>query len=325
MAEDDLNAGGAGNTGGTPAPDANAGGSTPPAGDNGSQTGSGDPGAQPGTGAQPNGAGDTKPAPEVPPAGDKGAPPAGEDGTQKPAFKIPDEYKDKPWAAKIHSEEDLYKQIETLTALKGKKIVVPDLAQATEQEREEYFALTRPKSADEYQFKEDTDPMMKEAVSKLLFDKGIGAYQANEIIKGYEQAEQALLDVQFDPEGYKEVLKTAFGNEWEGVTKQIRTSLTNMMGKDDAAMLDHLPNVYLGLVYRTLGNVVKAYGIKETDGAHLTNNDGHAKADLTSRLKANTDALNSLSRRSHTAAEKQALIVERDKLFKEKLAAQANK
>jgi len=31
-----------------------------------------------------------------------------------PDFKVPDAYKDKPWANKIKTEEDLYKQIDNL-------------------------------------------------------------------------------------------------------------------------------------------------------------------------------------------------------------------
>ena len=231
--------------------------------------------------------------------------------TQEP-FKLPEAYKDKPWASKIHSQEDLFKQIDNLQALVGKKTVVPDLEKASDKEREEYFAHTRPASAEAYEFP-DTDygPIdddMKKGVADLMFKNGISAYQANNLIKGYQEQERALLAKQFSPDGMKQALKTAFGDDWENVTGQTRRSLSNFMSKEDNAMLDNIPNVYLGLIYRTMGNVVKAYGIKETDGAHFAQSGGHATTDIGSQRQAIRDQITALSQRPHTAAEKQELI-----------------
>lgn len=245
-------------------------------------------------------------APAVEPA--KAADPAA------PEFKLPDEYKDKPWASKIKTQDDLYKQIDSLNALVGKKAVVPNLKEATPEEREAFYSQLRGKDAAEYVIPinpafptpADTQPV----VAKLFMDNGVSPTQADAIIKGYQELGAKQLAEQYNPDGFKAAMTTAFGVDWEKTTGQVRNTIKGMMNADDAKALDTVPNNLLGVVYRTLGNVVKAYGIKETDSAHFATTGKAAPTDVNSLRQGLRDKLNSLSMRPHTSAEQQSIIDE---------------
>ncbi len=232
--------------------------------------------------------------------------------TSAPEFKVPDEYKDKPWASKVKTEADLWKQLENTQALVGKKTVIPDLAKADEKTREEFYAQLRPKSADEYQFSAEVaiDPNMKTGVAELLMKNGISATQGNEIIKGYQEIEQKELALQFDPEGMKKSLEAAFGKDWEAITGGTRQALKGIMSEEDNKQLEAIPNVYLGLIYRTLGNTQKAvqnmmkkYGVKETSLAHFAEGGATAPGDINQVRSGIRAQIAALGGRVHTEAQ----------------------
>lgn len=255
------------------------------------------------------------PTPPSPPPADEGAPkppasPPADADTAKPAFKLPDEYKDKPWAAKIKSESDLYKQLDHLNTAVGKKVVVPDLETATDAEREDYFKLTRPeKGIEAYNFGDKAiDPIVKETMGKTLLDNGVPAYVANKLISDYQAAEGKILAEAFNPDGMKQAMETTFGGDWEKITGHTKNMLTGLMSAEDNTLIDNLPNTYIGLVYRTLGEVVKAYGINETF-AHINAPKTPPSAPNVEATRASLRGeLGKLSSRPHTAEEKKAII-----------------
>lgn len=247
----------------------------------------------------------------------------------KPAdaeFKLPDEYKDKPWAAKIKSQDDLYKQIDTLDALKGKKSIVPNLKDATPEEREAFYAQLRGKDAAEYPIPDNkafpTPEGYQPVISKLFMDNGVSPIQAEAIIKGYQELGAKEIGKQFDPEGFKSSMLTAFGSDWEKTTGAVRNTIKSMMSPADQKTLDAIPNNLLGVVYRTLGNTIKAadetlkkYGATESF-AHLQAPNGRvASTDLTSVRQGLRDQLAALSMRPHTAAEQSAIIDQLNKTY----------
>lgn len=270
--------------------------------------------AAPAAVSAPSGDQATTKAPAAPtdgqPAPKPADPAAPVDGQPKPAdapdaFKVPDEYKDKPWAGKVKTQDDLWKQLANAQELIGKKSVVPDLAKATPEEREAYYAQLRPKDASEYKFVETipVEDSVKGTVTEMFMKNGISATQGNEIIKGYQELGEKMMAAQFDADGFKSSMETAFGKDWEKVTGHTRNTIKGMMSAEDQTILDHLPNSYLGVIYRTLGNVVKAYGVKETDQAHLQGGGGHAPTDIASVRQSLRDQMASMSGRPHTAQE----------------------
>lgn len=242
------------------------------------------------------------------------APKAGEPPVTPPAgdFKIPEEFKDKPWATKVKTQEDLWKQLSNAQELIGKKSIVPDLSKATPEEREAYYAQTRPKSAEEYVFTDSkivpVTPEIQTAVRDIFMKNGVSATAGNEIIKQYQALGEAQSAQMFSPDGFKTSMETAFGKDWEKVTGHTRNTLTGLMTKEDGAMLDKLPNSYLSLIYRTLGNVVKAYGITEKNAAHLAERGGIAPTDVESVRQGIRNDLSALGGKPHTAEQHQALV-----------------
>jgi hypothetical protein len=245
--------------------------------------------------------------------------PTAPDGQQPPqsSFKIPDEYKDKPWAAKVTSEAELWKQLANTQELIGKKSIVPDLKTATPEDREAFYAQMRPADVSEYQFAGEPVPALKEGLAKAMMENGISATQANPVIAKYQELGQAEQEKLFDPEAFKTTMKTSFGDNWEQSTGVAYNNLKAMMSPEDQAMMGALPNPYVSMIYRTLINVDKAtqnmmkrYGVKETALAHFsdpaaTNNAG---GDIEGKRATIRGQLAKLTSGFHTHEQKADLV-----------------
>lgn len=230
--------------------------------------------------------------------------------TSKPAFKVPDEFKDKPWAAKVTSEAELWKALAGAQELIGKKSIIPDLKTATPEQKEEFYKAMRPADVSEYVFNGDmASPDVKTAVGKILMDNGISAVQGNAVIDAYMkvgETEQAKL---FDPEGFKTAMKATFGDGWEAVRDGVHRNLQGVMTKDDYTLMEkNLPNAYVNLIYRTLGNTQKAvenmmkrYGVKETSIAHFVDKTAVGGTDVVSQRAAIRSEMATLAKGPHTA------------------------
>lgn len=269
--------------------------------------------------AQP--AGDPKPgdAPAAP-APKTGEPPVDPAAPKAPAapaaFKIPDEYKDKGWAAKVKSLDDLFKQVDELDALKGRKSIIPDLKTATPEQREEFYKQLRPADASAYKFTGDqTSPEIKGAVGKMFMDNGISEVQGNAIIEQYTAMGEENMAKLYDPEGFKETMKAQFGDGWEKTTGDAYNNLKAMMSDQDQKLMDHLPNAFAGLIYRTLGNTDKAvqnmmqrYGVKETNLAHFAGSPaGAGGGDINAARADLRGQMGRLAAGPHTAEQMQEL------------------
>lgn len=303
----DGNAGAAAPVGTTSAPASGATGPSGTAGAGGAQQPAG--GQQPPAGGQQPPAGGQQPTAAQTPPADAQQPPVGD-------FRVPDAYKDKPWASKVKNLDDVYKQLDNLDVAVGKKAIIPDLKTATPEQREAFYAQTRPKDIAEYEFPANpafpTTPELNKAVAEMFMKNGVSAVQANEVTKAYQEFGAKQIAQQFDPEGMKTALTQAFGPEWEQVTRQTRNTIKGMMTAEDQAMLDKMPNNYLAPIYRTLGNVVKKFGVKATDTLGGDNpgsgNAGAAGGDslITQRASIRTELAN-LGSQPHTVDQANAL------------------
>lgn len=222
--------------------------------------------------------------PANPPADPKAADPKANDPKNEPGkeFKIPDAYKDKPWAAKIKSEEDLYKQLDGAQELLGKKTIMPDLEKATPKEREEYYASVRPKSPEDYKFDDAaTTPELKGAFGKLLFDNGISAYQGNKLIEQYNAMEAAQRNEMFSEEGFLKTLETSFGKDYKPIAAEADKILKENLSDADYAELDSkIPNQYVGIMYRFAAKIKEQYGISESGKAAAEDPSGNNPGDI---------------------------------------------
>ena len=259
---------------------------------------------------------DAAPAPPAPPA----APPPNGTDPSPPAFAIPDAYKDKPWAAKVQNQDDLWKQLENTNILIGKKAVAPDWEKATPKEIEDYYAALRPADKSAYQFDEEIPAEQKTAYADMLHKHGISAKQGNDLIKDYMAMEKANVEKMYDKDGFIAELKTSFGAEHEKVAGEAAKTLAANLNADDKALLEKVPNQFLGLIYRAVANLNKAYGATESGAPASGSPSAVPAVDIEVAATKLRDDIQALSRRAHTVDEKQKLVNELAALYKGKAA-----
>jgi len=246
--------------------------------------------------------------------------------TEPPAYKIPDAHKDKSWAAKIKSEDDLYKHIDNLETVVGKKALYP-AADATPEQTQEYYNGLRPAEAKAYEAVFDADftaPETMQAVSGILHEAGISEHQAAKLVPMYQKMEKAATEAATSAEGFKEIMSKSFGEKYDANVAGVANDLKAVLKPEDLKLSDSMPNEYIGLLYRyadaknaEIAKLKAEYGIKENGDAHL-NNKGAATqtTDWREQVAANRAKLREMETRPHTAQEKQALIDANDKLYK---------
>lgn len=235
-----------------------------------------------------------------------------------PAFTVPDAYKEKVWAKGMKSTDDLWKQIDNTQALIGKKMVAPDLEKATPKEIEDYYATLRPADKAAYQFDEEIPAEQKTAYADMLHKHGISAKQGNDLIKDYMAMEKATVEKMYDKDSFLAELKTSFGAEHEKVAGQAAKTLAANLNAEDKALLEKVPNQFLGLIYRTVANLNKAYGASES-GAPANSAPGNIGAvDVEAQATKIRNDIQALTSRPHTFEEKQTLVNQLAALYKGK-------
>lgn len=243
---------------------------------------------------------------------------------QRPAladnvFSVPDEWKEKPWASKIKSEEDVYKQIDSLSGLVGKKTVVPDFDKAQPEEIEEYFTMTRPQDKTAYKFGEGADEIFTGAVGDIFLKNGVSAYQGNKIIEGYQAYEKTALEEARSADGFKAEMTKSFGEKFDVNVSAVVKEHKAHLSTEDQALMDSMPNTYLGAVYRLTSALQKAYGASET-GAAAEGGGAVIPQDHDAALKEINAKIAALDVKPHSQQEKDKLISERHQIFVNKIS-----
>jgi len=267
-----------------------------------------------------------QPAPASPPAStppaDDPTPPPADPAPKDPAdpavaeYKIPDEFKDKPWASKIKSESDLWKQLENLNGALGKKQVVPDFKTATPKEIEDWKAQTRPADKAAYEFDPDTAPEVKEALATMLHSEGITAPQANAVVKGFQEMQKAQIAEMQDPKKFDEMIIADFGSK--EAAQPIARALKANLNESDFEMLESLPNQAVGMVYRAVANILKGYGIEDSGKGGAHSPAPMSEVDLDAEAAAIFSQIQDLDKRAHSADERAVLVNKRQAIFERK-------
>lgn len=224
-------------------------------------------------------------------------------------FVLPDEHKDKPWAEKVKSQDDLYKQIENLTALAGKKNAYPEDGASTE-DLDTFFEGLRPENAESYDFGEDhPNPEFAAKVGDIFFDAGISEHQANKIIPAYNALEQAALEDFTSEEGFNKQMTDSFGEKFDAVVVSVVNEHKKHMSEEDQALMEGIPNQYLGMVYRLTNAMVKSYGAEEAgDSAHSEKSGSTSTTDVGSQRSEIRKDIRDLETKAHTAQQKKDLV-----------------
>lgn len=193
----------------------------------------------------------------IEPAATPSEPPA-----QQTDFAIPDDYKDKGWAAKVKSPDDLWKALDGAQQLIGKKSVVPEYNAENPDEFESFLNNLRPESADKYEFPDGVDDSIKSVYGEALHFAGVHPSKVNgvmEIVSKYEQAQIAEMQ---SPEKFDEMSKEAFGSDWQDKRDEGLAFLRQTIPETEK-FLDALPNNILLEFYKMANYVNETYGKKQ--------------------------------------------------------------
>lgn len=203
-------------------------------------------------------------------SGDKGAQgqAQGQQGaTEGQGFSVPKEYAEKGWAKKVKTQDDVYKLIDNLDSTVGKKMVVPDFEKGDPKEIEAFVSMLRPKSKDEYSFGEGVDKELADKAAEIFHKHGIPASLLNKAIPEYLAISEARAAKMYSKDGMEEILKKSFGDSYKETTGKTTNFLKENLSKEDAQLLESLPNEQMGIVHRLAKKVIDAYGAKETGQA----------------------------------------------------------
>ena len=208
-------------------------------------------------------------------------------------FSLPDDQKEKPWADKIKSQDDLYKQLDNLNGLVGRKTLPPiDYEIASPEEIEAHHKELAPADAQDYNFGEDADPELVEAFSPVFQKLGFTAYQVeqfapmvNEIAENMVEAKEEL---KRDDGEYFKMLEASFGSDHANIAQTIDTQIGKYASAKDKEFFDSISdNETRVALDRTIHNILRAHGANES-GANTNQggNDGGApKTDVESVRK----------------------------------------
>lgn len=204
----------------------------------------------------------------------------------QPQFNVPDEYKDRSWASKVKSEEDLYKQIDNLTSLVGKKDVPS--ADATDEQLEEFYSKLRPETADAYDIKlpENVDPESinqeeMNAYKDVFHKNGLTEKQANDLYNAYykiEAGKTAQYDAQFD-----EIIKGQYGDK---ANDAVKTALKYVGAFDPEAkaQFSQAQPELMAAVVKMMNDHHSQYGDEDTIPSETGGNPAQTKEDVLKEL-----------------------------------------
>lgn len=202
----------------------------------------------------------------------------------KPEWKVPDAYKEKPWAQKVKSEDDVYKQLDNLDSLVGKKNVVPDFKTAKPEEIEAFYSQLRPADKTAYQFGENADKEFVSTFQDSFHKNGISETQSKALIADYQKLETAKMEQMTSEEGFKNAMTKAFGEKYDADVSAVVADQAKFFSKDEQAMLEKMPNQYLAAFYKQARDYQKQiaqlkteYGATES-GAQANGGNGNMPA-----------------------------------------------
>ena len=243
------------------------------------------------------------PAPEEANANDD----AGDAGSP---FEIPEAYREKGWVKNVKSVDDLFKIHDDAQALIGKKAVIPDLENGADDEVNAYLEQITPKDAAAYDavFGEGVDENMKGALADVLKESNISVAQAKKLLPAYAKLEETVRDEMFSEESFFDTMRESFGESYKEPAAKTASFIAGTLNDSDKALIEEMPNKFLGVLYRMANKVMTDYGAEEGGaGSHVKESTGNP-VDVEKNRAALREELRNLSNRPHTVEEKAALI-----------------
>lgn len=206
----------------------------------------------------------------------------GEAPTQ--SFTVPEGYQDKGWAANIKSNDDLWRELDTLQPLIGKKTIPDD--SSSDEDWQNFYNNFRPESSDKYEFELGEDVTIDDEIfgkyKEVFHEIGLSNKQAQRLLNAHiDLASQAAPDVSED--GFAKLSDDAFGDSKAQVINNAK-SLIGELPEDQAQALHNLPNAELVSVLSLLDKVHKKYSREDSPITNPTPSSQMGKDDIVKQM-----------------------------------------
>lgn len=250
----------------------------------------------------------------------------------EPTFTIPDEYKDRGFAAKIKTPEDLWKQLDNLDKLAGKKAIPTiDYSTATAEEIAAYHAKLAPQDRKAYEFPNADDPVAG-IIGDAFIAAGINEHQGKAIIQKLapvlEKMDEESKAASMSEEGYMKLSKEAFGENFKDAITKVEVALKTHapddaskkvfddMTNDQRIAVDKTLNAILAAHDARVQKLLKDHGITET-GAQAEGGKGTVAGNVADVRRELRQKIREMDSRPHTAQEKKILIDKLNQTYKQ--------
>jgi hypothetical protein len=228
------------------------------------------------------------------------------------SYEVPEAYKDKPWAADIKSQDDLWNKLDAVNK---------PFSEYSDEERSAYFERMRPETPEAYTFSQDIDPAEKDLVAKIFHENGLTVEQGNKVAQQYNKAMFDAVAEHYSPEGLEEQFKGIFGTQWESKSKDVLAFAKQGLSEDERKIFDGAPNQLLGLVVKQMAKIKEQYGISDK-GTQLSGQGVSPAIDYDKQIADVYTELDKLVKAPYTTSQKQELV---DKLTALNLAKHQSK
>lgn len=244
-------------------------------------------------------------------------------------FKLPEQYKAKPWAASIKTQEDLIKKLDELSAVaeKGGKKEPFNPEGKTPEEIKAHLDSKRPVKPEEYKIGKDTDDQgVLGEFKNMCWEAGLDQFEANTALEKYRAYQEGQKAKLFDPDEFNGMLEKAFGKDFKkeaGTTSNLLASLFE--SPEEKAFFDQaFPNEQAVLVHKIASRFMKKFGVTEKDfgtGGGRGGSGGGAPTTVEGIEKRQAEIraeVAKLNRTPHTKEQRSRLISELDSLSSKK-------
>ncbi len=202
-------------------------------------------------------------------------------GAANAPMVIPENFKDEKVFETVKGEDGNISKDKMIEALVnqskviGKKTAPFDYKNASENEITEHLSATRPENIDAYDFGEKGEDGKYKNISdddrnfygEMLMNNSVNPFKGNKIIKTFMDKQNATMKELLSPEGFKAEIKKSFEAEgdWEKIAGGIGNIIKGNASEEDQAILNGIPNKYMGAMYRMMHKYNKAHGINDAD------------------------------------------------------------
>lgn len=201
----------------------------------------------------------------TPPAADTG----GDTPPPAPEWKLPPEFEKASWAAKVKSQEDVYKLVDNLNSAIGKKAIVPTEETHSPEEVERYYnEMLRPKDIEAYTLPTEEEGYVPSGFEQdfktMAHEAGLSPRQWSIISQKFNEFGQKQYEASIDPNAFAQQFQETFKTKDDSFRKQLDSFIVDALGEQTATEIFNMPNEAALHYYKTMDAIRKKFGAQES-------------------------------------------------------------